>query len=158
MGRCRVVQPHSDRSDLRRARLFGLGRFVAIAVLATIALLIVESSRDVSEDYAEIGGLAVLTSIKQLRSSDATGRSAEGKESKLLTRLDSLSIIGAFGIGIARGVVVIKNIPPKRKIAMIRAGTCPAREVNTHPGQALTALLQRWDGSRRTVVSAHDLD
>lgn len=100
-----------------KAALFGLGWMVAILVIATVALLIVEAAEDASEEAAELGVdvaqlviaalffvLAVIAWMKRPRV-DAPS------ESNLLKRLDGLNVLGALGIGLAQGFLVIKNLP-----------------------------------------------
>ncbi len=100
-----------------KTALFGVGWFVAILVIATIALWVVEAADAVDEEHTSVGvdigqllfaalflGLAVLTWAKR-----PTGE--EPPKSRLLDRLDGLSVIGALGLGLAQGFVVVKNIP-----------------------------------------------
>jgi len=109
-----------------KSALFGLGWFVAIAVLTTIAVVIVEAGEQVSEEAAEAGVdivqlvfaalflvLAALTWRKRPRPGDETARSEEDEPAKpsLISRLDGLSAVAAFGVGVVQGLVVIKNIP-----------------------------------------------
>lgn len=105
------------RAGRLKTLLFGVGWFVALLVLATIAELVVDAADDAYPDATEVGvdlvqlvfavlflGLAALSWAKRPR---------EGQEEKpgLLGRLDGLSAGGALGMGLAQGVVVIKNIP-----------------------------------------------
>jgi len=112
-----------------KSALFGLGWMLAILVLTTIGLLIVDSAKAVSEEYAETGFniaqlffgtlflvLAALAWHKRPRGADATGDAAAASEStakkpSLLSRLDGLGMPGALGVGIAQGFLVLKNIP-----------------------------------------------
>ena len=60
---------------------------------------------------------------------------SEPAKSKLLDRLDGLSVLGALGVGLAQGFVVIKNIP-----LALGAG---ARfgEAGLHGSEAIAALI-----------------
>lgn len=100
-----------------KAASFCLGWLVAIAVIATIALLIVEAADDAYDDATGRGvdilqlaiaalffGLAVVSWMKRPRGD-------EPSESGLLKKLDGLSALGALGIGLAQGFLVIKNLP-----------------------------------------------
>ncbi|MGO1972036.1 MAG: GAP family protein [Propionibacteriaceae bacterium] len=101
-----------------KAALFALGWFVAILVIATIAFLVVEVAEQVSEEYTSDGldlvqlGFGILFLV--LTALSWRKRPPKGEvppRSKLLERLDRISTIGALGMGLAQGVIVIKNIP-----------------------------------------------
>lgn len=107
---------------IAKTALFGVGWFAALAVIATVALLVVEAAADESVDYTETGvdvlqlifaalffALAVVAWIKRPSADGAAG--GDSKESKLLARLDDLTLLSALGIGALQGFVVIKNIP-----------------------------------------------
>lgn len=110
---------------LAKTAVFGLGWFAAIALLTALASFLIEASSDAYADATATGvdigqlvfaavffGLAALTWAKRPRpGDDAAGDGGASKESRLLTRLDSLSILGALGAGVLQGLVVIKNIP-----------------------------------------------
>lgn len=115
-----------------KSALFGLGWFAAITALTTIALFIVDTAEEVYEEATETGVnvlqlvfavlffvLALVTWRKRPGRADvsdadaAADEPAPGKSKKpsLLSRLDGLSMLGALGVGIVQGLVVIKNIP-----------------------------------------------
>ncbi|MFD4460471.1 GAP family protein [Nocardia sp. NPDC058480] len=107
-----------------KAALFGLGWFAALAVITTVAMLVVDS---VDDDYPEqtadgidiialvfaalFFALAVVAWMKRPSSTTAeASKSASGKGG-LLDRLDGFSLVGAVGLGLAQGFLVVKNIP-----------------------------------------------
>ena len=115
-----------------KCAVFGLGWFAAIAALTSIALLIVDTAEEVYEEAASTGVdvvqlvfaalffvLALATWRKRPRRPDLSGadvpdgEAPPGKPKKpsLLSRLDGLSMLGALGVGVVQGLVVIKNIP-----------------------------------------------
>lgn len=97
--------------------VFGAGWFLALLVLATIAELLVEAADAAAPETTETGidvaqlvfaglffGLAVLAWIKRPREDREGGPG-------ILDRLDGLGTLGAFVMGVAQGILVIKNIP-----------------------------------------------
>lgn len=112
-----IVLLLGQRGRIKTA-LFALGWLVAIFVIAAIALWLVEAADDVAAEETATGvdavqllfgllflALAVLTWRKRPR------RGEPVPENKLLARLNKISIVGALGLGLAQGFVVIKNIP-----------------------------------------------
>lgn len=100
-----------------KTTVFALGWFAAILVIATVAAWLVTAADDASADATESGVdllqlvfgalfavLTVLTWRKRPRGDEPT-------ENKLLRRLDDITVLGALGIGLAQGLLVIKNIP-----------------------------------------------
>lgn len=136
-----------------KTAMFGLGWFAAILTIAAIAFWVVEAAEEVSDDYASGGvdlvqlGFAALFLVlagvswtKRPKGGDAARDGAatadsEPAKSKLLDRLDGLSVLGALGVGLAQGFVVIKNIP-----LALGAG---ARfgEAGLHGSEAIAALI-----------------
>lgn len=101
-----------------KAGLFATGWFVAIMAIATTAFLVVEVAEEVSEDYTSDGvdllqlGFGVLFLVLTIVSWRKRPRGGEAPpKNKLLERLDGISTIGALGMGLAQGFLVIKNIP-----------------------------------------------
>lgn len=111
-----IVLLLGERGPLK-AGFFCLGWLVAILVIATVAMVVVEAAEDANDQAAEVGVdivqlvfaalfllLAVIAWQKRPRGDSPT-------ESKLLKRLDGLTVLGALGIGLAQGFLVIKNLP-----------------------------------------------
>jgi hypothetical protein len=109
-----------------KTAMFGLGWFAAILTIAAVALWVVGAAEEASEEYTASGvdivqllfavlffALAGLSVAKRPKSAHAAGASAgaDPSKSKLLDRLDDLSVPGALGVGLAQGFIVIKNIP-----------------------------------------------
>ncbi|KXP00682.1 GAP family protein [Tsukamurella pseudospumae] len=106
------------RGGVVKTAAFGLGWFVAILVIATVAFLVVEAADEADHDATETGvdlvqlafaalflGLAVLAWRKRPAPGEPVPRNAT------LARLDGIGVLGALGLGLAQGFVVIKNIP-----------------------------------------------
>ena len=101
-----------------KAALFGAGWFTAIVILATIAMVLVDRAEEDDPVQASKGVdivslffgllffvLAYLTWHKR-------GQDGEkGPEHKLLDRLNTIGVGGAYAMGVTQGFVVIKNWP-----------------------------------------------
>lgn len=101
-----------------KTMFFALGWLVAILVIAAIALVVVDVADAAYTDDEVTSGVnvvqlifAVLFLALALVSWLRRPRDNAPPKSKLLDRLDGLSILGALGIGLAQGFVVIKNLP-----------------------------------------------
>ncbi len=136
-----------------KTAMFGLGWFAAILTIAAIAFWVVEAAEEVSDEYTSGGvdivqlGFAALFLVlagvswtNRPKGGDAASDGAgtadsEPAKSKLLDRLDGLSVPGALGVGLAQGFIVIKNIP-----LALGAG---ARfgEAGLHGSEAIAALI-----------------
>lgn len=100
-----------------RAAVFGLGWFLSILVVATIAYNIVWVGEAVDPDYAH-DGVEVLQLILAglcLGMAGVTWRrlprdGAPAPKSRLLGRLDRVGVLGAAGLGLAQGFLRVKNI------------------------------------------------
>lgn len=83
--------------------------------------------------------LAGLSWVKCPKERESTGGDApddaEPAKPKLLGRLDGLSVLGALGVGLAQGFVVIKNIP----LALGAGATFG--EAGLHSSEAVVALV-----------------
>ncbi|MHA6626270.1 GAP family protein [Pseudonocardia sichuanensis] len=106
-----------DRGRIKTAA-FGLGWLVAVLVIATVALWLVDAAEDIAAEETATGvdivqllfavlflGLAALSWRKRPRGG------GPAPDNKLLRRLDGISVLGALVMGLAQGFVVIKNIP-----------------------------------------------
>ncbi|QZY51347.1 GAP family protein [Leucobacter tenebrionis] len=111
-----IVLLLGDRGRLKTA-FFALGWLLAICAIAAVALVIVESAAAVDDEATEAGVdivqllIAALFLVLALVAWTKRPRGEEPAKSKLLDRLDGLSIFGALGIGVAQGLLVIKNLP-----------------------------------------------
>ena len=101
-----------------RAALFASGWLVVVLAAATVAFLIVDASAesDPSEtaDGVDILQLALGLVFWALAGASWRSRPAEGDvgpEAKLLERVARITPVGAFGLGLVQGVVVVKTIP-----------------------------------------------
>ena len=112
-----IVLLLGERARLKTAA-FALGWFVAILLIAAVAFWLVEAAEDVAAEgtadgvdvvqllfAALFGALAVLTWRKRPR------QDAPPTENKLLGRIAGVGVLGSLGLGLAQGLVVIKNIP-----------------------------------------------
>ncbi|MFT4088885.1 MAG: GAP family protein, partial [Gordonia sp. (in: high G+C Gram-positive bacteria)] len=135
-----------------KTAMFGLGWFAAILTIAAIAFWVVEAAEDASSEYAAGGVdivqlvfaalffvLAGLSWVKRPKRRESTGgdapEDAEPAKPKLLGRLDGLSVLGALGVGLAQGFLVIKNIP----LALGAGATFG--EAGLHSSEAVVALV-----------------
>ncbi len=100
-----------------KTTLFGLGWFSALFVIAAVALWVVETAEDANAEYANVGVnvgqllIAALFFVLALVAWIKRPRGDEPEKSKLLDRLDGLSVAGALGVGLMQGFLVIKNLP-----------------------------------------------
>ena len=105
-----------SRGRLKTA-LFGLGWFVVLLVITAIAAAIVDVADDdapeATTDGVDILLLVIAVLFAVLAMVAWRKRPKEGDEEKpsILDRLDGLSVWGALAMGVAQGVIVIKNIP-----------------------------------------------
>ncbi|MFT3833586.1 MAG: GAP family protein [Micropruina sp.] len=131
-----------------KTAMFGLGWFAAILTIVAIAFWVVGAAEEVSEEYASGGVdvvqlafaalflvLAGLSWVKRPKGQDGASEGAEPAKSKLLDRLDGLSVLGALGVGLAQGFIVIKNIP-----LALGAGA-RLGEAGLHGGEAVIAMV-----------------
>ena len=106
------------RSGRIKTAMFGLGWLIAIGAIATVAYWVVEAADDVAAEETAAGvdilqllfallflALALVSWRKRPRRDEPT------RENKLLRRLNDIGVLGALGLGLAQGIVVIKNIP-----------------------------------------------
>lgn len=106
------------RSGRIKTAVFGLGWLIAIGAIATVAYWVVEAADDVAAEETAAGvdilqllfallflALALVSWRKRPR------RDEPARENKLLRRLNDIGVLGALGLGLAQGIVVIKNIP-----------------------------------------------
>ncbi len=119
-----------------KSALFWLGWLAAIATLTTIALVIVDTAAAAYDEGTETGVdilqlvfallffvLALVTWRRRPRRADSDSDTSDNESAviestpeestkpSLLSRLDGLTMLGALGVGILQGLVVIKNIP-----------------------------------------------
>ena len=105
-----------SRGRLKTA-LFGVGWFVVLLVITAIAAAIVDVADDdapeATTDGVDILLLVIAVLFAVLAMVAWRKRPKEGDEEKpsILDRLDGLSVWGALAMGVAQGVIVIKNIP-----------------------------------------------
>ncbi len=106
------------RGGAVKTTAFGAGWFAAILAIAAVAMWLVEAADEADHDATAAGvdvlqllfaalffGLAALS----WRRRPQPGAPAE--RNKLLDRLDGIGVGGALGIGLAQGLLVIKNVP-----------------------------------------------
>lgn len=130
-----------------KSLLFGLGWFIAIVLLAVVALVVVEMAADASQAATEDGVdiaqlvfaalflvLAGVTWSKRSRSGDVDPEGAEDPGRGLVARLAGMSVPGAFVMGVVQGLVVVKNLP-----LALGAGAVFG-EAGLVGGQAVTAV------------------
>lgn len=136
-----------------KTAVFGLGWFAAILTIAALAFWVVEAAEEVSDAYTS-GGVVIVQLVfaalflvlagvswtKRPKGGDAASdgvatADAQAAKPKLLDRLDGLSVLGALGVGLAQGFLVIKDIP-----LALGAG---ARfgEAGLHGSEAIAALV-----------------
>lgn len=101
-----------------KAALFGLGWFAAILVVASAAYWLVDAAYDSdpahTDDGVDIVQLALGVLFFGLAALSWRKRPADGerpREAKMLDRLTGMSSLGALGLGVGQGVLVIKNVP-----------------------------------------------
>lgn len=100
----------------RKAAVFGLGWFVSVLVVAGVAYFIVEAADTADAARAILGveGLQLLLALVCFGLAGFTFRrgpaSGQSRESRLLQRLDTITVRTAAGLGLAQGFARIKNI------------------------------------------------
>ncbi|MFD4182010.1 GAP family protein [Rhodococcus sp. NPDC058514] len=120
-----IVLLLGDRGRVKTS-LFGLGWFLALLVITAIAMAVVDVVDDDHPEQTADGvnivqllfallffGLAIVAWVKRpsAESSNPPAAEREGKKPGILDRLDDVGIAGCFGLGLAQGVLVVKNIP-----------------------------------------------
>ncbi|MGW6695721.1 GAP family protein [Rhodococcus sp. NPDC054953] len=146
-----IVLLLGDRGRIKTS-LFGLGWFLALLSITAIAAAVIDTVDDDHPEQTADGinvvqlvfaalffGLAAVAWIKR----PAPERSdSEGKASKpgLLDRLDGIGTIGCFGLGVAQGLLVVKNIPLAVS-AGAALGAAPLASAESAGAAAVFALL-----------------
>lgn len=112
-----IVLLLGERGRVKAAAL-GFGWFLAILVIAAIALAVVEVADDLDHDATETGVdvvqliIAVLFLVLAgISWRKRPARDEPAPKNKLLERLDGIGTFGALGMGLAQGFIVVKNIP-----------------------------------------------
>lgn len=125
-----------------RAALFGLGWFAGILGIASAAFWVVDAAHGADAQEADdavevgkivLGGIFLALALLSWRKRPAAGE--RPREAKLLDRLSAMSGPAAFGLGLAQGVVVVKNVP-----LAVGAGVAIG-DANATDGEALVLLV-----------------
>jgi hypothetical protein len=125
-----------------KATLFACGWFMVILAIAAVAYLIVDATEEADASASADGvdvvqlvlglgffGLAWLSWRKRPRQGEG------GSATKMLDRVTRITPVGALGLGMLQGVVVVKNIP------LALSGGARLGESVLRGGQAVIALL-----------------
>ncbi len=101
----------------RRATAFALGWMTVLALVTTAAYHIIETAAEVNADTEDgvnlmqlaLGILLLGLAVHTWRTRPRPGQPA--RQPKVLDRLDQLGAPGAFGLGMLKGVGILKNVP-----------------------------------------------
>ncbi|PZF86256.1 GAP family protein [Jiangella anatolica] len=106
------------RSGRAKTAVFGLGWLLAVLAIAAAALWLVEAAADDAAeqtadgvDLVQLLFAALFLILAVLAWRKRAQQDEPARKNGLVRRLDTIGVGGAFGLGLAQGFLVIKNLP-----------------------------------------------